>query len=515
MTEKLPTSTKISRIALLVTLIGILSMGAVAGSAAASGLMPGNGTADDPYQISDVDDLQLMENDLDAHYAVVNDIDGSPSQSFDGELGFDPVGDSTNAFTGTFDGQGHSVDLLYIDRDDSYIGLFGRTKDATIRRVGLTNVEIITQGSEIGSIVGEAESSQISRVTINGSIDATSANRVGGVVGFSRATTIQRSAVDMSISSTGANAGGTVGKMRSESQIEIARTSGSISGQSVGGILGASADNDGPESLISDSYSTMSVSAENAGGNYGIGGILGQNYINGEFDVDSTNLKISRSFFGGEFTDTAGYSGSIYPTVAEGDDSDLEYSGVANEDQITNVYFNSDNVDVESPWTSVYPRTTSQMTGSSGLVDMGISRSGYNIWETTNGYPTHTWSPTVIHDGGDGSTDDGTTDDGTTDDGTTDDGTTDGGDSDSDSDADSDSDSDSNSTSDSDSSLNSSIDSDTNTTTDTDANSSSYVAPITVGDSTVSLKVVTGSDNSIVLVALVALAGILIMRGRQ
>lgn len=37
----------------------------------------GSGTADDPYEISTCTELQEMENNLSAHYELVNDIDCS------------------------------------------------------------------------------------------------------------------------------------------------------------------------------------------------------------------------------------------------------------------------------------------------------------------------------------------------------------------------------------------------------------------------------------------------------
>jgi len=37
--------------------------------------LPGNGTSGDPYEISNVSELQAMEDDLDANYVLVSDID--------------------------------------------------------------------------------------------------------------------------------------------------------------------------------------------------------------------------------------------------------------------------------------------------------------------------------------------------------------------------------------------------------------------------------------------------------
>ena len=46
--------------------------------------MTGSGTAEDPYIIEDVDDLQAMENDPTAYYELGGDIDASPTQGWNG-----------------------------------------------------------------------------------------------------------------------------------------------------------------------------------------------------------------------------------------------------------------------------------------------------------------------------------------------------------------------------------------------------------------------------------------------
>ena len=68
----------------------------------------GAGTEGYPYRISSTDQLQEMENDLDAWYILTKDIDAFRTEDWNGGLGFDPVG----TFTGSFNGQGYTC-LLY------------------------------------------------------------------------------------------------------------------------------------------------------------------------------------------------------------------------------------------------------------------------------------------------------------------------------------------------------------------------------------------------------------------
>ena len=72
----------------------------------------GNGTVGNPYQISNVWELQNISLDLGANYSLVDDIDASITVGWDTGAGFDPIGnvtdvDNTSAndpFTGTLVG---------------------------------------------------------------------------------------------------------------------------------------------------------------------------------------------------------------------------------------------------------------------------------------------------------------------------------------------------------------------------------------------------------------------------
>ena len=52
-----------------------------------------------------------------------------------------PLGDASNPFTGTFDGQYHTVSGIKVS-SGTYGGLFGYTDGATIQNLGVKNVDI-------------------------------------------------------------------------------------------------------------------------------------------------------------------------------------------------------------------------------------------------------------------------------------------------------------------------------------------------------------------------------------
>ncbi|WP_167815196.1 InlB B-repeat-containing protein [Sporolactobacillus shoreae] len=101
------------------------------GLAAASSFAGGNGTAEDPWMIATPQQLDNVRNDLSAHYQLVNDIDlssyvSSSGAGYHGGAGWEPIGNESTTFTGTFDGQGHKIIGLQINRPSSnFIGLFG------------------------------------------------------------------------------------------------------------------------------------------------------------------------------------------------------------------------------------------------------------------------------------------------------------------------------------------------------------------------------------------------------
>jgi hypothetical protein len=116
----------------------------------------GSGTEQDPYIITNVYQLQEMNNDLDAWYELGNDIDASDTINWNGGSGFVPIGNDIAAFTGTFDGHRFRISKLCINRDLSldYVGLFGYTSSsADIKNASLTSINISGR-DYVGSVVG-------------------------------------------------------------------------------------------------------------------------------------------------------------------------------------------------------------------------------------------------------------------------------------------------------------------------------------------------------------------------
>jgi len=154
----------------------------------------GSGTEQDPYIITNVKELQAMNNHLYAWYELGNDIDASATSAWPGGAGFIPIGDSSNKFMGHFDGKGHTITGLYIDRPNTdYVGLFGCVYPAfvysEIKDVGLVDI-FITGRNYVGALIGGSAytGSSMDSCTgcyttgrVNGKVD------VGGLIGLNGA----------------------------------------------------------------------------------------------------------------------------------------------------------------------------------------------------------------------------------------------------------------------------------------------------------------------------------------
>lgn len=123
------------------------------------GFAGGDGTIENPYQVSTPEQLNAVRNDLDAHYIQINDIDMSAWGNWE------PIGSDTNYFTGSYNGNHMSITNFYMspapDETKRCWGLFatvsGKIYDLEISSGAITTQEIDRglYGCYVGSIAGE------------------------------------------------------------------------------------------------------------------------------------------------------------------------------------------------------------------------------------------------------------------------------------------------------------------------------------------------------------------------
>ena len=199
--------------------------------------------------------------------------------------GWTPIGtDYDNAYTGTFDGGGHTITGLTVTTNDEYAGLFGYLSNfnnaaGTVKNVVMEGIQITCnhRSGYAGGVVGYSWGT-IENCSVSGSVSATVS--VGGVVGVQRDGSITGCSSSATVKGTlyvggvagWTNFGATLTACYATGNviIEIAPTQ-NISG---GGLVGF---NDGI-SLLS-CYATGNVTSTGSSTGYvHIGGFLGDNY---------------------------------------------------------------------------------------------------------------------------------------------------------------------------------------------------------------------------------------------
>ena len=154
--------------------------------------MTGSGTESDPYQIGTADQLKLFRDIVNGAggqtqnrgaYAVLTadiDLNNEP---------WTPIGpDRDSAYTGTFDGQGHTVKNLSVtvNVQPGRAGLFGCVKDGTIRKLTVAgSVSCTANQGWCGGIAGYAMDETIENCASLCTVSCTGIDaRVGGIVGL-------------------------------------------------------------------------------------------------------------------------------------------------------------------------------------------------------------------------------------------------------------------------------------------------------------------------------------------
>lgn len=266
----------------------------------------GDGSVGNPYQIGTLENLywlSLNSAEWDKNYIQTDDIYASATNTWDvGDhdsnsgtpdeaMGFSPIGSGIlgdTSFTGTYNGKGHSINSLYINRPSGdFVGFFGRTDAASIDSLYLSVT--ITGGDITGGLVGgNGSGTTISQCSTSGTI--TGASNVGGLIGQDISLAVGTSFSNASV--TGINfVGGFIGNA-SGSEISNCYTIGgpvNSTGVFSGGFIGY---ND-VGTTVSNSYCASAVNGANF-----FGGFMGNN--------DGTVTNCYWDTFWGQATSAAG-----------------------------------------------------------------------------------------------------------------------------------------------------------------------------------------------------------------
>jgi hypothetical protein len=195
-------------------------------------------------------DLNNARNYRTSIYKLMNDIAlDSNGPGFDKD-GWQPISINTspNSFKGTFDGNGHKITGLWINRPaNEYVGLFGKIGDTTIKNLGVEISGSVYGHQFVGGIAGSLDGGTITNSYVSGSVASTGNSDVGGVVGgiagYVHGASITNSYSTGSVSSSGHNVGGIAGYLSLSASITNSYSTASVRGNNnnvhIGGIAGA------------------------------------------------------------------------------------------------------------------------------------------------------------------------------------------------------------------------------------------------------------------------------------
>ncbi len=227
----------------------------------------GDGSSGTPYQIATLGQLlRLSETPSDwaagKYFELTADIDASATSTWDGGLGFSPIGNSGTPFSGSFDGKGYIITGLSVIRpSEQYVGLFGYL-GGSVQRVGLETLSVSGIG-DVGGLVGFNDGGTVSSCYATGSVSGSA--QVGGLVGYNVSGTVSSCYATGTVSGL-YSIGGLIG-YSDGGTVSSCYATGSVTGDSqVGGLVGYNG------GTVNSCYATGSVS-----GNSSVGGLVGIN----------------------------------------------------------------------------------------------------------------------------------------------------------------------------------------------------------------------------------------------
>ena len=338
------------------------------------------------------DDITVNENVLDK--------DGKLILVTESATVWTPIGSEYKAYSGTFDGRGHTISGLYFsDESQYYVGLFGNVEEAGV----ISNVNVadsyLRGGRYVGGVCG-CNYGTIKAGTNTGTVSGSS-KYVGGVCGYNNGT-IEASTNTGAVSGDSEDVGGVCGY--NNRTIEASTNTGAVSGDSeyVGGVCGRNygtiqgCRNSGSVTGINyiggvcgeNNYATLEgiCNTGAVNGDEYIGGVCGYN-DEGSIEASYNTGSVSGSYRVGGVCGYNNDYGRIKASYSAGSVSgSSEYVGGVcgrNYGTIRDCYYNSDictvgAVKLEDVEGKAVGLTTLQMTAPDALATMNFSSE---VWE--------------------------------------------------------------------------------------------------------------------------------------
>ena len=157
----------------------------------------GNGEVDSPYIITTAEELKWFRDEVNrgrnnicakiADNVEVIDMStvchaADKSQNLE-EVSWEPIGNSTNKYMGTFDGNNKTITNLYINANQEYSGLFGYTYISTIKNLTFVNANVTNTNSFTGILVGYGYGGTYQNIMTSTSCEVNGGDVTGGIAG--------------------------------------------------------------------------------------------------------------------------------------------------------------------------------------------------------------------------------------------------------------------------------------------------------------------------------------------
>ncbi len=372
----------------------------------------GDGTEATPWEIATAEQLNAVRYYLVDHYIQTADINlttatGDPSGAYwnDGE-GWEPIGEISDGFTGSLDGNGYMITGLTINNTSSEAGLFSEiSSEGRTLNVTLINVDI-SGTFNVGALAGRS-TGFIENSSATGSVSGTL--NVGGLVGeHSDTGVIMNSFANVKVTGTDIHVGGLVGFCRwgGSTVIEKSYATGDVTGNMyVGGLGGLTTD-----VTIKESYATGNVRATGYGYAGGLVGAENNEAVSGGevtiIDSYATGNVTANNYTGGLMGELAGFYTSVENSYATGLVTGNSHTGglmgyMRFEDPvITNSFWNTE---TSGTTTAVGNRSPSGVTGlTTAQMRQQTSFTGWDFtdtWQIESGtYSSYPYLQEITYD---------------------------------------------------------------------------------------------------------------------
>ena len=310
----------------------------------------GNGEVDSPYIITTAEELKWFRDEVNrgrnnicakiADNVEVIDMStvchaADKSQNLE-EVSWEPIGNTTNKYMGTFDGNNKTITNLYINANQEYSGLFGYTFISTIKNLTFVNANVTNTNSFTGILVGYGYGGTYQNIMTSTSCEVNGGDVTGGIAGKLAGNAYN--CVNYATVQGKEQVGGLFSSYDSSTSITACANYGKVtaSSQWVGGLVGYF--NSG---TIQDCANYGDVKGTNRVG--GMAGFVSSGKIQNVFSYGNVSATNSTQYIGMAFGSDSGttegmvayYSGA--KLTANGQEKDVKAfgSGTPSEDNAT------------------------------------------------------------------------------------------------------------------------------------------------------------------------------------